>query len=193
MRFIIIHGAYGNADENWFPWLRDELTARGYDTVVPRLPTPEGQSLASWTRAFDEQVGPLEDDSIMVGHSVGATFILRLLEKRNSPVHAAALVSGFVGDIGLAEFDGINATITRGDLDWRHIRAMARVWRIYTSDNDPYVPFAKPQFLSEKLGQPLTIIRGGGHINAAAGFTEFSQLRDDLLAIAQEAKQTGKP
>ncbi|HEX8620178.1 MAG TPA: alpha/beta fold hydrolase [Thermoanaerobaculia bacterium] len=183
MRVIIVHGAYGSPNENWFPWLRNELTLQGYEVSVPTLPTPEGQSLTNWMLAFEEQVGQVDGDAVLIGHSAGATFILRLLEKLTTPVRAAVLVSGFVGDIGRPEFDEINATLTRGDLDWLHIRAMAHVWRIYTSDNDPYVPLAKPTFLSEKLNQPLTIVPGGRHLNASAGFTEFPQLRDEIVAI----------
>ena len=35
---IIIHGSYGNPNENWFPWLKMELEKIGYKVFVPVLP-----------------------------------------------------------------------------------------------------------------------------------------------------------
>jgi predicted alpha/beta hydrolase family esterase len=189
MRIVIVHGAYGNPNENWFPWLRDELSERGHEVIVPALPTPEGQSLTSWKRAFEQSVGALDQTTVVVGHSAGATFILRLLENQDEPILAAILVSAFTGDLGLPEFDEINATLGRGDFAWDHIRDMAKTWRLYTSDDDPYVPFAKPTLLSEKLGIPITLIKGGKHLNRAAGYAEFPALRDDILAICAAAER----
>lgn len=181
MRIVIVHGAYGDPSENWIPWLRTELQARNHTVTVPTLPTPEGQTLSNWAAAFDQQVPKIDRNTIMVGHSIGATFILRLLESRNQKVRGAALVSVFLGDLGLPEFDPINATFTHGTIDWPHVRKMAKNWRIFTSDNDPYVPIAKPTSIANHLGVPLTIIEGGGHLNKAAGFTQFVQLRDEIL------------
>ena len=45
VRVIVLHGAHGGSDTNWFPWLRNELVAQGIEVLVPRLPTPGGQSL----------------------------------------------------------------------------------------------------------------------------------------------------
>ena len=45
MNVLILHGAYGAPDTNWFPWLSDHLMRSGHDVSVPKLPTPEGQSL----------------------------------------------------------------------------------------------------------------------------------------------------
>lgn len=37
---IIIHGAYGNPEENWFPWLKKELEKLDCRVFVPKFPTP---------------------------------------------------------------------------------------------------------------------------------------------------------
>lgn len=40
---IIIHGAYGAPQENWFPWMRSQLEQIGYTVYVP---LEKGQQLA---------------------------------------------------------------------------------------------------------------------------------------------------
>ena len=49
---IIIHGSYGNPNENWFPWLKSELKKLKCNVFVPKFPTPENQSLESGSRDF---------------------------------------------------------------------------------------------------------------------------------------------
>ena len=37
--------------------------------------------------------------------------------------------------------------------------------------------------LAEALGAPFTVVKDGGHIIAEAGYTQFSQLLDDLKGL----------
>lgn len=68
---LIIHGTYGNPEENWFPWLKSELEDKGCGVYVPEFPTQEGQSLESWLKIFEDYEENLNEDSIVVAHSSG--------------------------------------------------------------------------------------------------------------------------
>ena len=87
----------GSPSGNWFPWLAGELRSLGHEVVVPEYPTPNNQSLESWLEVFDQDFGleNLNEDSILIGHSLGATFILKLLERAKQPIAACYLVAGF--------------------------------------------------------------------------------------------------
>ena len=37
--------------------------------------------------------------------------------------------------------------------------------------------------MAKNLGVNIELIKGGGHLNASAGFTEFPVLRDSILAL----------
>jgi hypothetical protein len=37
---FIIHGSYGYPEENWFPWLKKELSKLGHRVFVPKFPIP---------------------------------------------------------------------------------------------------------------------------------------------------------
>src|SRR4051794_39170663 len=122
IRAVVVHGAYGSPQENWFPWLVGELKGQGLDTYLPTFPTPDGQTLDAWKAVFAERVGHLDESTILIGHSLGVGFILNLLENARTPVLGTFLVSAFVGLLGLPDFDSINASFIDREFDWRRIK-----------------------------------------------------------------------
>jgi len=182
-RVVIIHGSYGKPEENWFPWLAEEVRKLGHDAAVPAFPTPDGQNLENWLAAFGDQVGTVSSDMVFVGHSLAPGFILNLLENSERAVKGTFLVSGFLGKLGLEDFDPINESFVCREFDWERIRANAGDVHVYNSDDDPYVPLAKGEELARNLGVELTVVKGGGHINASAGFKTFPLLLENLSRL----------
>ena len=181
-----MHGAHGGPDTNWFPWLHAVLEAAGVDVVRPRFPTPQGQSLDAWFDVYDRTIAPLAPrPAILVGHSLGAAFALRLVERSAEPVAGLFLAAGFFGSLGLADYDPINASFFAGDFDWDGVRRRkGPVCQCWAGDDDPYVPLARSQEVADLLGAGLEVIPGGGHLNSESGFDRFPQLRDAILAAA---------
>ena len=185
LRVVVLHGAHGGPDTNWFPWLHDALEAQGLEVIRPRLPTPQGQFLTAWLDAYDRLVGPLPPAATaLVGHSLGAAFALRLVERAAEPVAGLFLAAGFMGALGLSDYDPINASFFAAPFDWAGIRARrGHACRCWAGDDDPYVPLARSQDVADRLGVELEVVHGGGHLNAETGFTAFPQLRDALLGL----------
>jgi predicted alpha/beta hydrolase family esterase len=184
-QIVIIHGSFGSSDENWFPWLARELKMLGYEAVAPGFPTPEGQTLKAWLDVFERVVGKLRPDIILVGHSLGVAFILRLLERTRQPIRGSFLVSGFLGELGLPEFDNVNAEFVNAPVDWKRVRENCGEVHVYNSDNDPYVPLGKGKEIARHLGVGLTVVGNGGHINASSGFSTFPLLLQDIKQCCQ--------
>lgn len=179
-RVVIVHGTLGHPNENWFPWLSQTVRQLGADATVPELPTPERQSLPEWIAAFDSQVGQLDGETILVGHSLGAAFVLRLLERLRTPVRAAYLVSAFIGPLGLSQFDPLNVSFFVNPFDWKRIRSRSQRFRLFHGDDDPYVPVDRAREVAIGCQAELTLIEGGGHLNSAAGFIQFEPLFEEI-------------
>jgi uncharacterized protein len=175
---IIVHGSYGSPDENWFPWLKEELEKIGYAVEVPRFPTPENQSLEPWMGVFKDY--KIDRDTILIAHSLGPAFILNLLEIGDKRVRACFFVSGFIGLLNNSNFDSINKTFTDKEFNWERIKNNCKKFYLYHSDNDPYVPLAKAKELKEKLGAKLKIIDKAGHFNSESGYIKFEELLKDI-------------
>ena len=180
---FIIHGAFGNPEENWFPWLKQKLEELDYEVIVPRFPTPENQSLKNWNNIFAEYKNKIDDDTIFVGHSLAPAFLLSVLEHINQPIRGAFFISGFLRALGDKTFDSINRTFVDKEFDWLTIKQNCRHFFVYHSDNDPYVPIGCADDLADKLGIEPKIIKDAGHFNKDAGYTKFEILLDDIKSL----------
>lgn len=178
---FIVHGAFGDPEENWFPWLKSEIEKQGYEVFVPKFPTPKNQKLQNWLNVFRDYKQYLKKDSIVVGHSLGVAFLLNILE--NQQIKAAFFVSGFTGSLGIPEFDNINNSFAEKGFDWQKIRKNCHEYFIFHSDNDPYVPLEKAKQLAKNLETNMILVKNAGHFNENAGYTEFTLLFEKIKDI----------
>lgn len=196
MQFVIFHGSFGNPEENWFPWLKEELEKLGQDVLSPQFPVDtwenitelgedhlsELQNLTNWTTAFEEEVLPkLKHDLPLcfVGHSLAPVFILHMVDKHNLQLDSAMFVAPFLQHLGRAwQIDTVNSSFYKTDFDFEKLKKLIPLSYAFISDNDPYVPKDKAYEFVEKIGSQLVLIENGGHFNNSAGFTTFPQLLD---------------
>lgn len=181
---LIIHGTYGYPTENWIPWLKTELEQRGHTVRVPQFPTPEHQDLGSWMAVFDQHRDFLDEQSVMIGHSAGASFMLSALETLARPITGSFFVAGFcrplpnTGNVGI-----LLKTFVEKDFNWPTILDNAGTAYVFQSDNDPYVPIDWGGELARNLQVPITFVQGAGHFNEAAGYLKFPLLLEKVVHV----------
>ena len=175
MNFFIFHGIYGHPQENWFPWLKKELESRGFEVIVPKFPTPINQTRESWLRVILKYEERMNNETVLIGHSLGAAFILDYLEQTNKKIKAAFLVAGYHKLIN-NEFDELNKTFVGREFNWEKIKGNCGKFFVIASDNDPYIPLGINEELAEILDGELIVVHKGGHLNKKAGFDQFPQL-----------------
>jgi uncharacterized protein len=182
MKIVILHGTGDNPDKNWFPWLQDVLEERGHEVFIPEFPTPANQSLENWLNALKDQIHfTFDKDTILIGHNLGANFILHLLERDiKEPVRKAILVSGFCNKLGHKVYDDLNKTFIDKELNWEKIKSNAIEFIIYHGEDDPYVPIFEAEELEENLDAELNIIPDGKHLDEDAGLVMFEELLDRI-------------
>jgi len=176
----IFHGTLGHSEENWFPYLKKELEARGHKVTVPNFPTPQGQTLENWMAELERHSPKFGKNTVLIGHSIGAALILHILSKLDSPVRAAYLVAGFLKPLGMPEYDPMFETFIQEPLPMRKIKRNAGLLTLFQSEDDPYVSMELGKHLAKKLGTALTIVPGAGHFNEKAGYVKFEQLLHDI-------------
>ncbi len=181
-RAVILHGTDGNPGENWFPWLKGKLEAKGYDVWVPQLPechTPSRETYAKFLLQSDFDF----EDAVVIGHSSGAVEVLNILDDERFPkLRVAIAVSAWAeGD----PLDGGESWLEPGQFDhlfptegfhFDRMKSKVNVIKFVHADDDPYCPLAQAQHLAKNLGADLTVVPNGKHLGS--NLTEFTQLWD---------------
>ena len=63
--YFIIHGSFGSSQENWFPWLENEILKKG--RKVENLDFPIGvnnQTYQNWEMVLNSQKRFITEDSV---------------------------------------------------------------------------------------------------------------------------------
>ncbi|MBI2337659.1 serine hydrolase family protein [Candidatus Daviesbacteria bacterium] len=182
---LIFHGTGGSPEGNWFPWLKNELEQKGHKVFVPKFPDPrEGNNLEDWLKVLEQYQEHINNQTILVGHSLGGLFTLRVLERLEKPVDAAFLVAAPIGVKPILYYDS-DAQFSGFEFDWEKIKQGAKHFGVYHSDNDPYVSLGNGEQLAQHLGVDLTFIPQAGHINAESGFTKFEPILKDINKLLE--------
>lgn len=185
---FIFHGLSGSPGGNWFPWFRGKLEKEGHVVTAPQFPGANRPTLDAWLKYFEQYEKLLSEKTILVGHSLGATFVLRLLEKLPRPVRASFLVAPVVGEMQ-NELDPLVAPFIRNGFDWGKIKKNAGSCHLFHSDNDPFIALAQVKNAARELGAIFHLLPGAGHMNEADGFTTFEQLWKEMQPLLSSAKE----
>ena len=177
---LIIHGTQGYPEENWFPWLKKELASLGYETIIPQFPTPEHQNPKDWFKVLAPYMDKFNKESILIGHSIGATFLLRVLEKLQTKVKAVVLVAPSLGIKPLTYFK-LDIPFVKDPFDWKKIRKSSKNFLVFHSEDDPYIGIKNGENIAENLETKLIRKTNAGHFNSKAGYTKFPLLLKKLL------------
>lgn len=182
MKILILHGWNGKPRGSWRGWLGDQLTVSGLEVLCPELPNADHPKQDEWIAKIRQVSEKFDGETILVGHSLGAVAILRLLEtfSEDEKVKAAILVCGFTNDLGIEEIKDFFAN----PFDWEKIRSKAEKFVIINSDDDPYMKDEEGKILHEKLGGEFIIERNAGHINEASGFKEYPRLLEIIESLS---------
>lgn len=147
MRAIILPG---NNDtritSNWYLWAKEKLEDMGLDVIARDMPDPVVASRSVWVPFIAEHAS-WPEDTILIGHSSGATAIMRYLEEGRCAL--AILVGGCYTDLG----DDLEKQSGYYDDPWRWERMREHAQRIviFASTDDPYIDVSEPRFMHGKL------------------------------------------
>ncbi|MDP2630804.1 MAG: alpha/beta fold hydrolase [Candidatus Uhrbacteria bacterium] len=186
-RALIIHCWGGYPEYCWYPWAKQELEKQGIEVVVPAFPNTDTPQLNLWLPELEKVIGRPDEDTFLIGHSIGCALIMRYLESLadDEKVRGAVFVAGFIGDLGFPEIKNFFET----PLDFEKIKKKCPKFVAIQSDNDPYVPVPQADMLKEKLGVHVIMKHNFAHFSGAVD-NEAScvELPDVVDAVVEMSK-----
>ncbi|MDQ2066707.1 alpha/beta hydrolase [Xinfangfangia sp. CPCC 101601] len=174
---LIVPGLDGSPGPHWQNW----WAATDPKALMVELSHPSRPMPQLWEVELAAMIMQ-HPDSVLVGHSLGAVLIARLLSTwPQLRVRAAMLVAP-------AETEGNDRIGHFGPIPERRLDLPVTV---VASRNDPWMGYTRARDLATAWGASLVDLGHAGHINVASGYGPWPQgkaLRDGLLRQEDRAK-----
>ncbi len=173
--FFIVHGSFGNSNEHFLPWLKEQLSKKGQVFALDFPIGKDCQTYSSWANVLDKYKDKINEQTTFIGRSIAPIFIIKYLTNNNLRIDKLISISGFNGYINIPDYDYVNKTFLMDNID--NFKDYCKHTICFYSKNDPYVPFYLLDMFSRCVAEKSIIIDGGGHFNADSGYGEkFEEL-----------------
>lgn len=162
-RILILHGWESNSCEHWFLEAKRRWEEKGYQVKVPDMPNPFYPQKEKWVKII-EDFKP-NKDSILIGHSLGGTAILRYLEKAKRQVGKSILIATPIRQLK-ADYDfSPIANFFEPDFDWKKIKQNCEKFVIINQTKDDWVPLQHGKDLAKQVKGELVVVEGSDHFD----------------------------
>lgn len=160
------------------------MELRGYAVEAPAMPDAGAPAFEKWVPFLEALVGTPDEDTLIVGHSMGGQAALRLLERlpEGTRVGRVVLVAPVVDEILGADPDemAVARPWLERPLDFEKIKRSVGALVGIFSDNDRWIPLASETVLREQMGAKTIILHERGHFSGDDGCHEIPELLDIL-------------
>jgi predicted alpha/beta hydrolase family esterase len=174
---LFIHGGGGEGayeEDGILAASLQKALGSAYEVLYPKMPLEESAGYSDWKAQIAMELSALDDEVILVAHSVGGSILLKYLseEQVDTPIAGLFLLATpyFGGD---ANWNYPEMNLTQ-DFATK-LPAIPRIF-LYHSRDDEVVPFAHLGLYAAKLPQAMVrVFDGRGH-----------QFGNDLADVGQD-------
>ncbi len=188
-RVFIIHGWGGSPDTDWHKWLKRELEKQKFMVEIPEMPDSFKPTITAWVAKLKEVVGKCNENTYLIGHSIGCQAIMRYVEKlnKNEKIGGIIFVAGW---FNLTD-EAWDETYTREiaspwlntKIDFEKIKKHTGKIVDFYSEDDLYVPMSDALLFKERLNAKVISVGKKGHVNEEEGVTEVPFVVDGLMRM----------
>lgn len=174
---FLIHGY--NGIPKIYEWLENELKKLGYNVIVPEFEPREGVIYESWKKVFNKYKKYINEESIIVAHSIGNEFIIKYFNENDLKVKLYISLAGFSKYFEWEDKQDLNRAckeflVTESELENFRNRCTKK-YSIY-SDNDHIVPFNILQKYPKDIDAIPILIENIGHMGKKSGLEEIPKV-----------------
>lgn len=163
------------SNSHWLPWLQQQLIVNGVLAQTPELPEPYLPVYEVWCKVFEQFI--IDKDTMLVGHSCGAGFLMRWLSENRVEVDKVILVAPWMDTEKELQNNFFDFEIDK-DLSNRTKRI-----GVFVSSDDEKSVLDSVDIISKHLPQSeVTSFKGRGHFTFGDMKTEkFPELLNFLI------------
>ena len=184
----VVYRWSGNPEADWYPWLKEELKAE-YDVHVLQMPESGLPKVDLWVNHLKETIKNPDQNTYLIGHSVGAQAVLSYMESLpdNVKVGGVILVAPWTELVpGIVPGSpAVTDPWVKTPIHWDKVRMHADRFIAIRSDNDALVPIENIEVFKRELGVQVIIEKGKAHLNQYAGVTALPSVVESLKSLAK--------
>ncbi len=158
-KVIIIHAWGSNPKEHWYQEEKKILENLGYKVFLPEMPGGDWPKKDEWLEIIKD-LKP-DNETVLIGHSLGTPAILRYLEIADRPVDKFFSIAGFAQDLKIEQ----TKNFVSEPFAWDRIRRNTNHIYVINEINDPYVPLEIGREIAEKTGGEFIEVPGNIHFD----------------------------
>ena len=114
--YICLHGFTGSNERNFWPYLVNALEEKGNKVFCPKLPNTDEPNVENQLQYIIDNVDfDIDENTVLVGHSLGGVVIYKLLEKLNKKVGKVLLIDPVV----TSKFPDNSCPAVEKSCDWK--------------------------------------------------------------------------
>jgi len=187
-RAYIIHGWGGSPRETIHQWIKKELEKKGFDVVAPEMPNTDEPEINAWVGKLLEIIKNPDEETILIGHSIGCQTILRYLEKipEKTEINKIILIAPWMhlDEETIKEEGEEGIEIARPwietPIDFEKVKKHCNNFHAIFSDNDPFVPLSDEKIFKKELNAKTQILHNKGHFTEGDGVKEIPEVLEIL-------------
>ena len=190
MKIFIIHGYQSSPEQHWFPWLAEKIKQMGSQCEIVNLQDSDQPDFATWRQNLEAQVHPLNEQTIIIAHSLGCISVLDYLSEalNGRLIKAIFMVAGF--NEKLTALPELNQFVQQAKLNDALLRFRIQQRYSLFSCNDPFVPAPLSIRFGQLLNAQMIEVKKAGHFMQSDGLSEFPQLWEKLEKLLVEQSVT---
>jgi len=172
-KVLILHGWESSSTEHWFLEEKQRLEKLGIQVLVPDMPNTLLPEPAGWVKVIKE-FHP-DENSVLIGHSLGGTAVLRYLEETDKQIALAILIATPIRELG----EGFEPIINflKPDFIWQRIKQNCKKIVVMNQTRDDAVPLQHGKDLAEYTAGELIVVEGNNHFDTI----DFSLLEKYII------------
>lgn len=185
-RAVIVHGWEGKPGEGWQLWLRQQLESNGFQVSAPQMPHAALPKLGEWLLTLRELISLPDEETYLVGHSLGCYTILKYLETLpdNQRIGGVVMVAGFSG--ALKHPIPILQKYYEKGLNYPKILLHCSNFVAIYSERDNYVRAESAREFQQHLGAKLIENNNWEHFSGVEGIKELPEVLRVLLEMSEK-------
>ncbi|MDD3303994.1 MAG: alpha/beta hydrolase [Clostridia bacterium] len=176
-KVLLLHGY--NGVPKVFEWLRDELTNKGYQVIVPEFPVQENARYHLWKDILDNYKDELTDELIVIGHSIGNRLIVKYLHENQLNIKLYISLAGFSDVYKIDGREDLYNAVKDFEISEQEINnfkeQVEKKYCIYSND-DHIVPFDVLERYPVAIDGIPMLIKGIGHMGKKSNVVEIPKV-----------------